>query len=68
VPGSGITVNLAEMAEKLKAAGKTNVTKFMLTFDDGRAAFQLFGDGRAIIQRVTDEKIARSIYSEYIGL
>jgi adenylyltransferase/sulfurtransferase len=68
MPGAGAAVNLTETAERLKAAGSVRADRFALKFDDGRVSFQLFGDGRAIIQRVTDEKTARSIYSEYIGL
>jgi adenylyltransferase/sulfurtransferase len=68
VPASGVCVQLEDMAQKLKKAGRVELTRFMLTFDDDHAAFQLFPDGRAIIQRVTDEKIAKSIYAEYIGL
>jgi hypothetical protein len=39
----------------------------MLSFDDGHIAFQVFPDGRAIIQNVQDENTAKTIYSEYIG-
>jgi adenylyltransferase/sulfurtransferase len=67
-PGAGIIADLAEIAGRLKAVGSVEANRFVLKFDDGRISFLLFEDGRAIIRRVTDEKTARSIYSEYIGL
>ncbi|GMO41903.1 MAG: ThiF family adenylyltransferase [Treponemataceae bacterium] len=68
MPGPGAAADLAGIAERLKAAGSVEANRFALKFDDGKIAFQLFSDGRAIIQRVTDEKTARSVYAEYIGL
>jgi adenylyltransferase/sulfurtransferase len=67
-PGAGVIADLAEIASRLKAAGNVEANRFFLAFDDGRISFRLFGDGRAIIRGVTDEKTARSIYSQYIGL
>ena len=39
----------------------------MLIYEDGKAAFNLFPDGRAIIKNVKDEAAAKSVYAEYIG-
>jgi adenylyltransferase/sulfurtransferase len=67
-PGKTIKLDLHEIAVKLSKAGKAEANNFMLRFSDGEASFQLFRDGRAIIQGVTDEKTAMSVYNEYIGL
>jgi hypothetical protein len=49
-------------------AGTVKFNRFMLNFDDGRIAFNLFADGRAIIKNAKDDMAAKSVYSEYIGL
>jgi adenylyltransferase/sulfurtransferase len=66
-PGPGRFLELAALAEKLKPAGKVEYSRFMLQFDDGRVSFQVFPDGRAIIQHTTGEAAAKAVYSEYIG-
>lgn len=68
VPGIPASIDFALMAEKLKMAGTVKFNRFMLNFDDGRIAFNLFADGRAIIKNAKDDMAAKSVYSEYIGL
>jgi hypothetical protein len=71
VPAKRGKVDLAGAALSLKKAGAVDYNRFMLTFNDERVSFKLFPDGRAIISvkngMPLDDKIARSIYSEYIG-
>ncbi|KUO52679.1 MAG: thiamine biosynthesis protein ThiF [Desulfitibacter sp. BRH_c19] len=54
--------------DKLKKVGDVTFNKFFLSFKKGEIEFTLFSDGRAIIKNVTEEKAARAIYSEYIGM
>jgi molybdopterin-synthase adenylyltransferase len=68
VPGSAVTVDFEQLAQRLKKAGTVRYNKFLLQFSDGKVEFNLFSDGRAIVNKVRDEKAAKSVYSEYIGL
>jgi len=61
-------IDLAEFETRLCASGTVQRSRFMLSFSNGETGFNLFPDGRAIIKNVRDEKSARSVYSEYIGL
>ncbi|HWQ77803.1 MAG TPA: ThiF family adenylyltransferase [Anaerovoracaceae bacterium] len=67
-PGVKTTLNLEEQARRLEKIGKVQVNSFMLTFEGPEAAFSLFAHGSAIIQNAEDEKEAKSVYSEYIGM
>jgi len=68
IPGRKTLIDLAEFESKLSALGTVKRSRFMLKFSGGETGFNLFPDGRAIIKNVKDEKAARSVYSEYIGL
>ena len=67
-PADTVAIDFEEYAEKLGKLGDVKIGKFTLDFDDGRIGIKLFKDGRAVIKNVTDEKKARAVYSEYIGL
>lgn len=60
--------DFADLARRLQKLGQVKYTPYLLDFDNGSIGFKLFPDGRAIIRNVDDEKRAKSIYSEYIGL
>jgi len=62
------SIDFERMAAKLGTAGTVSYSRFMLSFDDGAHSFHLFPDGRAIIKNVKDERSARSVYAEYIGI
>ncbi len=68
VPGKAVSVDFEQLAQRLKKAGTVRYNKFMLQYSDETVEFNLFSDGRAIINRVKDENAAKSVYSEYIGL
>lgn len=61
-------VDFEKYARVLEHQGKVKYTKYTLDFDDGDVQIKLFRTGRAIIKHVTDEKRARAVYAEYIGL
>jgi adenylyltransferase/sulfurtransferase len=67
-PAKTAALDFAALAEKLGPAGSVEYSRYMLSFESPGAAFQLFPDGRAIIQRVKSEAAAKTVYSEYIGL
>ena len=67
-PPAGTRCNLADMAKKLAPAGTVAAGAYALSFEDGTTNFMLFEDGRAIIYGVNDQKSARAVYAEYIGL
>jgi adenylyltransferase/sulfurtransferase len=67
IPGSTVPMDFKQLAEKLQKIGTVKQNSFSLSFDDGHIAFQVFPDGRAIIQHIQDENTAKTIYSEYIG-
>ncbi len=68
VPGAAATVDFEQLAQRLKKVGIVRYNKFMLQFSDSKVEFNLFPDGRAIMNKVKDENAAKSAYSEYIGL
>jgi len=68
IPGRKTLIDLVEFEKKLCAAGTVKRGRFMLVFSNGETGFNLFPDGRAIIKNVKDERAARSVYSEYVGL
>jgi adenylyltransferase/sulfurtransferase len=68
IPGQKTFIDLTEFESKLSNLGTVKRSRFMLGFSGSDMSFNLFPDGRAIIKNVKDEKAARSVYSEYIGL
>ena len=67
-PRQKTRIDLAEFGKRLTAAGTVRHGRFMLGFSNKETDFNLFSDGRAIIRNARDEKAARSVYSEYVGL
>ena len=69
-------INFEQLAVKLKPAGATSFNRFMLkcAIAEGEAnnlkefELTLFADGRAIIKGTNDAKVARAIYSKYVGM
>lgn len=60
-------VDLAELAQRLSAAGPVRANEFALRFQVPPHEITVFPDGRAIIKGTTDPGVARSLYSRYIG-
>lgn len=61
-------LDLAALAERLRTAGEVTVNSFLLKFRTGEYLLTVFPDGRTIVQGTTDEAVARSLYSRYVGL
>ena len=68
VPEGDNKLDLSVIGENLKKAGEVKLTKFALSFTDGKVDFKLFPDGRAIINNVENATSARSVYAEYVGV
>lgn len=60
-------INLEELAEKLEELGNVEAQDVLLRFEVDDYRINVFKDGRAIIEGTEEEKVARSLYSKYIG-
>jgi molybdopterin-synthase adenylyltransferase len=60
-------LNLAELAEQLRATGEVSDNRFLLRFKTGAHELTVFSDARCIIKGTDDPKVARSLYARYIG-
>ncbi|RLF22476.1 MAG: hypothetical protein DRN15_08935 [Thermoprotei archaeon] len=67
LPSREIKLNLEELAQRLSRIGKASYNGYILSFDDGRYRLILFPDGRAIIKGTSDVKVAKSVYTRYVG-
>ncbi|HET9921587.1 MAG TPA: ThiF family adenylyltransferase [Ktedonobacteraceae bacterium] len=63
-----VSLNLAELAERLRPAGEVNYNEFLLRFLVDGYEMTIFPDARAIIKGTDDEQVARSVYARYIGM
>jgi adenylyltransferase/sulfurtransferase len=61
-------INFKNLQGTLEKVGTVKITDYTLIFKTKEHHITLFKDGRAIIQGVSDESEALSIYSKYIGL
>jgi adenylyltransferase/sulfurtransferase len=60
---------LAEVVGRLKKVSQVTASNdYLVRFDVDGFEFTLFADARAIIKGSGDEKIARSLYSKYVGI
>lgn len=60
-------MNLEKLAEKLDGLGNVEVKDVLLRFEVDNYKIHVFKDGRTIVEGTDEEKVARSIYSRYIG-
>lgn len=67
VPIKGGELPLDEFKRKLAPLGKVEKSQFTLVFTIGKYEITIFSDGRALIKGTTDEKLAKSLYTKYIG-
>jgi molybdopterin/thiamine biosynthesis adenylyltransferase len=68
--GKPPVVDLAALGERLRAAGAAGVrtNPYLLQAHVEDRALTVFADGRAIIQGVSDEAVAATLYARYIGM
>ncbi|GBC82528.1 putative adenylyltransferase/sulfurtransferase MoeZ [bacterium HR10] len=63
-----VSLNLQEIAERLKPLGEVTLTEFLLVFRVNGYELNLFPDGHCIIKGTEDMTLARSLYARYIGM
>ncbi|MEI6500730.1 MAG: ThiF family adenylyltransferase [Armatimonadota bacterium] len=61
-------LDLSQLAESLRSVGEVTVNAFMLRVVIDAYELNVFSDARAIIKGTTDETVARTLYSKYVGL
>jgi adenylyltransferase/sulfurtransferase len=65
--GRGTRLNLGQLAERLRPAGVVAQNEFLLRFSIDGYELTIFPDARAIIKGTSDEQVARTLYTRYIG-
>jgi molybdopterin/thiamine biosynthesis adenylyltransferase len=63
----GAAVDLAALAERLRAAGAVSRNEYLVRFTAADADLVVFADGRAIVKGVHDPALARTLYAKYVG-
>ena len=66
-PPKGAQIDLSALAGRLAAIGDVAANEYLVRFSAGDARMVVFGDGRAIVQGVTDAAQARTLYAKYVG-
>jgi adenylyltransferase/sulfurtransferase len=66
-PRRATRVDLASLAERLRAAGEVQVNEYLLRLRTGDYELTVFQDARAIIRGTDDMAAARSLYARYVG-
>jgi len=66
-PPNLTTIDLKDLAEKLKPLGDVRVNEYLLRFSHNGTELTVFTDGRAIIKGTDDISAARSLYAKYVG-
>ncbi len=61
------TVAFPELAARLGSVGQVQFNEYMLRFQLDGYEMVIFPDGRALIKGTTDEALARTLYSRYVG-
>ena len=66
-PPAPMTVDLEELAERLRPVGDVASNGFLLRLRVDGHEVTVFPDGRAIVKGTDDPAVARSLYARYIG-
>jgi adenylyltransferase/sulfurtransferase len=66
-PRGSTQVDLAALAERLRASGEVQINPYLLRLRTGEYELTVFQDARAIIRGTDDVPTARSLYAKYIG-
>ena len=68
VPPTEQVISLESLRQRLSRIGRVSYNGFLLSLEVGEQEIVLFPTGRAIIRGTTDEALARSIYTRYVGM
>ncbi len=63
-----VTLDLREIAERLRPLGEVTLKEFLLVFRVNGYELNLFPDGHCIVKGTEDMALARSLYARYIGI
>lgn len=66
-PAEPASLDLAELASRLEAAGDVKRTGYLLELKLPEHVLVIFPDGRALVQGTQDQAEARTIYARYLG-
>lgn len=66
-PAQETTLDLAALAERLRATGEASYNGFLLTVKEGELEMTLFPDGRALVKGTEAEAKARAFYARVMG-
>jgi molybdopterin-synthase adenylyltransferase len=66
-PGRGHSLDLAELADRLRQLGPISQNEYLLRFSVDKYELTIFPDGRMIAKGTDDAVIARGLYSKYVG-
>ncbi len=67
-PVNEVKISFEELGEKLQKLGEVDFHKLVLRFKIPNYELNIFKNGRTIIIGTNDKKIAKSLYTKYIGL
>jgi adenylyltransferase/sulfurtransferase len=68
VPGAQ-QLRLADVAERLRAVSEVSAANnYLVRFKVDGYEITLFADARAIVKGTSEETVARSLYSKYVGV
>ncbi len=66
-PPERMGTSLEQLSQRLEPLGEVSFNGRLLQFRVGAHTLLVFPDGRTIVQGTTDEAVARSLYSKYVG-
>ena len=66
-PARAAEIDLASLAERLRAAGEVKANEYLIRLRVGAHELTVFRDARAIIRGTDDAAEARSLYARYVG-
>lgn len=67
-PVNYVKISFDDLGKKLQKIGEVNYHKLVLRFNIPGYELNIFRNGRAIIIGTNDKKIAKSLYTKYVGL
>ncbi|HYY57964.1 MAG TPA: ThiF family adenylyltransferase [Pyrinomonadaceae bacterium] len=66
-PSRPTRVDLAQLAERLRASGRVTINPYLLRFQAGEYELTVFEDARSIVRGTDDPATARTLYAKYVG-
>jgi len=66
-PRAAARLDLAALAERLRAAGEVKANPYLVRLRAGDYELTVFADARAIIRGTEDVNLARTLYARYVG-